>query len=256
MSTMLVDAQVSDRLSRQFEAVMRRSNPRDVQLEARRFVSWLCDRLERNNHALMAAPRNLRPDAVFSAGFAARQGQNVLMTCQFLLNDLTARIGREKVSDYLSSTQTRSGRALARRISARPSADVRIASVRFSSGVPGAATRTIAAVDAPFAGTGAVISTFNFRGSYPGALKVGLVVENQGCRSAAFVSAHMKLFARFAEDDAWQPTSGEAFAFIERVAPGEASVIALRGFDCMDLIRGSDRLNRDPLSLRLITRLV
>jgi len=36
----------------------------------------------------------------------------------------------------------------------------------------------------------------------------------------------------------------------------EAQVLAMRGFDCMDLLRGADKLNRDPISLRILARLV
>lgn len=47
MSTLVVDAVASARLSRQFEQALRRSPARDASFEARRFVSYLCDRLER-----------------------------------------------------------------------------------------------------------------------------------------------------------------------------------------------------------------
>ena len=109
MSTIMVDAVASQRLSRQFEAVMRRGSGREAHLEARRFISYLCDRLERNNHALMAASRNRRPDHMFNTAYASRQGEGVLMTCLFLLNDLSARMGRQRISEFLTATQTRAG---------------------------------------------------------------------------------------------------------------------------------------------------
>src|SRR5690606_21649394 len=134
MSTIMVDAAASERLARQFEAVMSRSHGRDASLEARRFVAYLCDLLERNNHALMAAARNRRPDHIFNSAYAARQGESVMMTCLFLMNDLAGRIGRHKLAEYLTATQTRAGRALARRVGSRPNEELRIGTVRFSTG--------------------------------------------------------------------------------------------------------------------------
>src|SRR5690606_9136802 len=119
MSTIMVDAAASERLSRQFAAVMRRGTGREAHLEARRFISYLCDRLERNNHALMAAARNRRPDQLFNTAYASRQGEGVMMTCLFLLNDLAARMGNQRVADCLTATRTRAGRALAKRIGGR-----------------------------------------------------------------------------------------------------------------------------------------
>jgi hypothetical protein len=256
MSTIMVDAAASERLSRQFEAVMRRSSGREVHMEARRFISYLCDRLERNNHALMAASRNLRADHLFNTAYASRQGEGVLMTCMFLLNDLAARMGRQRVAEFLTATQTRAGRALAKRVGARVAEDLKIANIRFSTGDSSFKTREFIAQPAPFAGTGGVVATYRFRGNYPGALRTGYVIENEGCRAAHFIGVHIKLFALFGEKEAWLPTPGEAFAFIEKVAPMEAQVLAMRGFDCMELVRGVDKLNRDPISIRLLARVV
>ncbi|MBK8205585.1 MAG: hypothetical protein IPK87_02205 [Planctomycetes bacterium] len=256
MSTIMVDATASERLTRQFEAVMRRSSPRDVQLEARRFVSYLCDRLERNNHALMAASRNRRADQIFSTAHASRQGESVLLTCQFLLNDLAARIGVARIADYLAATQTRAGRALAKRVGSRPNADLRIASIRFGSAETTLRTREFVAQPAPFAGTDTIAVTYKFRGNYPGTLRPALVIENTGCRSSHFAAAQVKLFAQFHESDPWTPTGADAFAFVEKVAPLEAQVLALRGFDIMDLLQRVDRQNRDPVSVRILARLI
>ncbi|MCB9894091.1 MAG: hypothetical protein H6839_06575 [Planctomycetes bacterium] len=256
MSTIMVDAVASQRLSHQFEAVMRRGSGREAHLEARRFISYLCDRLERNNHALMAASRNRRPDHIFNTAYASRQGEGVLMTCLFLLNDLSARMGRQRIAEFLTATQTRAGRALAKRIGARGNDALRIASVRFSTGDSAWKAREIAAEPAPFAGTGGVVANFRFRGNYPGVLKAGFVIENEGYNTSHFVAVHTRLFAQYSEKEQWVPTSGEAFAFIEKVAPMEAQVLAMRGFDCMDLLRGVDRQNRDPINIRLIARVV
>lgn len=256
MSTIMVDASASERLSRQFEAVMRRSHGRDVQLEARRFVSYLCDRLERNNHALMAAPRNKRPDHLFKAGYAARQGEGVMLTCLFLLHELSARVGRVRISEYLSATGTRAGRSLSRRISSRPNAELRITGIRFCTGEAGLGARHCIAQPSPFAGTGSVVARYRFKGSYPGAMRTGFVIENDGYRTSHFVGVHAKLFAKFHASGDWTPTHGECFAFLEKVAPMEAQVLAMRGFDCMELIRGADRLNRDPVEIKLLARLI
>ncbi|MBX3473443.1 MAG: hypothetical protein KF754_03605 [Planctomycetes bacterium] len=256
MSTIMVDPAACERLSRQFDAAMQRSSGRDMEMEARRFVGYLCDRLERNNHMLMAAPRNLRPDAAVKAGYSARQGESVLMTCLFLLNDLAARVGRREIADYLVSTQTRAGRALARRVQTRQESNLRVASVRFSVGDGVWRPREILAQAAPFAGTGSVHAGMRFRGCFPGALKIGLVIENEGFRTSHFVGAHVKLYAQFEQNAPWVATQGEAFAFLEKVAPMEAQVIALRGFDCMDLLRGADALNRDPIAVRILARVV
>lgn len=256
MSTIMVDAAASERLSRQFETVMRRSHGRDVQLEARRFVTYLCDRLERNNHALMAAPRNKRPDQLFNSSYASRQGEGVMLTCLFFLNDLSARCGRRKISDYLAATGTRAGRALARRIASRPNPELRISGIRFSTGQAGWGARHCIAQPAPFAGTGSVVATFRFKGSYPGAMMPGFVIENDGYRTSHFVSVHTRLFAKFHQNGDWAPTSGEAFAFLEKVPPLEDQVLAMRGFDCMELLRKADPLNRDPLEIKLMARLI
>lgn len=256
MSTIMVDPAACERLSRQFEAALQRSNGRDMEMEARRFVGYLCDRLERNNHALMAAPRNLRPEAALRSGFSARQGESVLMTCLFLLNDLAGRVGRQAIAEYLVSTQTRAGRALARRVQSRPAEGLRVSSVRFSVGDGVWRPREILAQSAPFAGTGSVHAGLRFRGCFPGTLKIGLVIENEGFRTAHFVGAHVKLYAQYETNGTWAPTSGEAFAFLEKVAPMEAQVLALRGFDCMELVRGTDAQNRDPLAIRILTRVV
>jgi len=256
MSTIMVDATASERLARQFETVLRRSSPRDVALETRRFVGYLCDRLERNNHALMAALRNRRPDRMFNSAAASRHGETIRLTCQFLLNDLAARMGRARIADYLTATQTRAGRALARRIGARRNDELRIASIRFGSAEGGFRAREVLAQQAPFAGTDAVVACYRFRGAYPGSLRPGLVLENNGCRTSHFIGAHIRLFAQFNEKEQWVPTAGDAFAFLERVSPMEAQVLPLRGFDCIDLLRNADQRNRDPISLRLLARLV
>lgn len=256
MSTIMVDAVASDRLTRQFEAVLKRSSTRDASLETRRFITYLCDRLERNNHALMAAFRNRRPDQLFTSAYAARQGENILMTFQFLLRDLASRVGRARIAEYLTATQTRAGRSLAKRIGSRPSAGLRIASVRFGSAEGGFRARQFVAQPAPFAGTDAIAATYTFRGNYPGTLRPALVLENEGIRIRHFAAAQVSLYAQFAENEPWQSTGANAFAFIERVAPMESQVLALRGFDCIELIHRVDKQNRDPISLRLLARLV
>jgi hypothetical protein len=256
MSTIMVDPAACERLSMQFEKAMQRSSARDMNLEAKRFVGYLCQRLERNNHALMAAPRNLKPALALKSGYAARQGESVLLTVLFLMHDLCAPVGRQKLSEYLTATHTRAGRALARRVCGRNEAGPSIGSMRFSVGDGVWRSREMVATPAPFAGTGSVCAGFRFRGCFPGTLKAGLVIENDGCRTSHFVAAHVKLYAQFAENDAWTATRGEAFAFLERVAPMESQVLALRGFDCMDLVRGSDKLNRDPVAIRLLARIV
>jgi hypothetical protein len=165
-------------------------------------------------------------------------------------------MGRQRVAEFLTATQTRAGRALAKRVGARVNEDLRIAHIRFSTGDSSFKAREFIAQPAPFAGTGGVVATYRFRGSYPGALRTGFVIENEGCRASHFIGVHVKLFAQFGEKEAWLPTPGEAFAFIEKVAPMEAQVLAMRGFDCMELVRGVDKLNRDPLSIRLLARVV
>src|SRR5690349_3546099 len=102
MSTLVVDAIASARLSRQFEQALRRSPARDASFEARRFVSYLCDRLERNNRALCVGQVEGRATA-YDVGRAARQGESVLLTCMFLLDDLAWRIGRQKIAEYLGA---------------------------------------------------------------------------------------------------------------------------------------------------------
>ncbi|MCA8919831.1 MAG: hypothetical protein KDB68_11515 [Planctomycetes bacterium] len=256
MSTIMVDAVASQRLSRQFEAVMRRAHGREANLEARRFIAYLCDRLERNNHSLMAASRNLRADHIFNTAYASRQGEGVLLTCSFLLNDLSARVGRQKITEYLTATQTRAGRALAKRIGARPNDELKISKIRFSTGESGWKAREFLATEAPFAGTGGVVATYRFKGHYPGQLKTSFVIENEGYYTSHFVAVHARLFAQYHKNEAWVTTPGESFAFLEKVAPMEAQVLAMRGFDCMDLLRGADRLNRDPIALRLLARIV
>lgn len=256
MSTILVDPVASERLTRQFEAAVRRAGGQDAATEARRFVGYLCDRLERNNHLLMAAPRNRRPDIALQAAMAARQGESVLLTCHFLLHDLAVRLGRPQIAEYLAATQTRAGRALARRVLGRAMTDVRIVRVRFGGEDNAQRAREIAAVPAPFAGTNGISSTYRFRGMFPGVLKPALVIENEGFRTATFVAAHMRLFARYAEAEPWQATGGDAFAFLEKVNALESQVIALRGFDCMDLLRGADSRRRDPIAINILARLI
>lgn len=256
MSTILVDPVASERLTRQFEAAVRRATGQDAAAEARRFVGYLCDRLERNNHLLMAAPRNRRPDVAMQAAMAARQGESVLLTCHFLLHDLAVRLGRAQIAEYLVATQTRAGRALARRVAGRPSADLRIVRVRFGGEDNAQRAREVVALPAPFAGTNGVSSAYCFRGMFPGVLKPALVIENEGYRTANFVAAHLRLFARYAEAEPWQATGGDAFAFIEKVNSLESQVIALRGFDCMDLLRGADAARRDPLAINILARLI
>jgi hypothetical protein len=256
MSTIMLDSNATDRLARQYENVIRRSNPRDAEIETRRFVSYLCDRLERNNHALMAAARNRRPDHIFTSALASRQGENVLMTCMFMLNELATRVGLPKLAEYLAATETKAGRALSRRLGSRPNSGLNAVSVRFSAGDSSSGTRQCVTKPAPFAGTNTVIADYRFRGSYPGAMRVGIVIENEGYRTSHFVGAHVKLYARYDRGDIWTPTAGNAFAFLDRVAPMEAQVLALRGFDCMDLIRGADKQNRDPQWIRVLARLV
>jgi hypothetical protein len=256
MSTLMLDTRATERLTRQYETVIRRSNPRDAELETRRFVSYLCDRLERNNHALMAAVRNRRPDHLFTASLASRQGESILLTCMFLMNDLAVRVGRPRLADYLMSTQTKAGRALARRIGARPHTDLRLPGVRFSPLEAGFGSRHCAATEAPFAGTNTVSADYRFRGAYPGSLRVGIVVENEGYRTCHFAAVQVRLYARFDSSDEWTQTQGDGFGFLERVAPSEAQMLALRGFDCMDLLRGTDRANRDPVAIRILARLI
>src|SRR5690606_38991756 len=106
MSTIMVDPAACERLSLQFEQAMKRSSARDKNVEARRFVGYLCQRLERNNHALMAAPRNLRPELALKSGYAARQGERLLLTVLFLMHDLCGRVGRLRLAEYLAATHT------------------------------------------------------------------------------------------------------------------------------------------------------
>lgn len=255
MSTLVLDPVASARLSRQFEAAIRRSPARDADLEARRFVSYLCDRLERNNRSLCRSTRSISPAELYDAARSARQGENVLLTCLFLLNDLALRVNRLQLCDYLAATNTQAGRALARRLEARANTDMRIRAVRFSL-EDGSEAREHPAIEAPFAGTGAVQATFRFRGRYPGRMKIGLSIENSGQRAAHFVAAHVRLLARFAEGEPFVRTSGDAFGFLERVAGHEAAMLPLRGFDVMELFHGADSRNRDPLAVRILCRLV
>ncbi|GIK51697.1 MAG: hypothetical protein HPKKFMNG_01826 [Planctomycetes bacterium] len=255
MATLVVDAVASARLSRQFEQALRRSPARDAAAEARRFVGYLCDRLERNNRALCVGPVEGRPGA-YEAGRAARQGESVLLTCMFLLDDLAWRVGRQTICEHLAATNTLAGRALARRLEMRPNHELRISSVRFC--ITGAQTRAIeaATVAAPHAGTGAVQATLAFNGSYPGRLCIGLCVENAGVRTAHFVAAHARLYARYARSEGYVPANGDAFGFLERVAGCEGQVLAMRGFEIMELLRGVDPRGRDPLEAKIICRLV
>lgn len=253
MSTLVVDAIASARLSRQFEQALRRSPARDAGYEARRFVSYLCDRLERNNRALCVGPVEGRTSS-YDVGRAARQGESVLLTCLFLLDDLAWRIGRQKISEYLAATNTLAGRALAKRLELRDNREVRISSVRFC--VNGARAMEALAIAAPHAGTGAVQATLAFNGSYPGSMCAGLVLENPGVRTAHFVAAHARLFARYARGENFVQAPGDAFGFIERVPGCEAQILAMRGFDIMELLRGVDARGRDPLEARVICRLI
>lgn len=256
MSTLMVDPTASARLTRQFELVLRKEKHGDVEMEARRFISYLCDRLERNNHALMAASRNRRPDKQFNADFAARRGEHVNMTCSFLMHDLCARLGRQKTAEYLRATDTRAGRALAKRIESRSSTNLSISSVRFSTGNGIQKAREFVAQPAPFIGTGGVQATMRFRGMFPGVLKIGLLVDNEAYRSANFAAVRTKLYAKFAKHEEWVPTQGDVFAFLDKIPPLETNVLALRGFDCMELLRGVDASNRDPIAIRVLTRIV
>ncbi|MHC4841867.1 MAG: hypothetical protein ACYTDT_13095, partial [Planctomycetota bacterium] len=228
----------------------------DVEMEARRFISYLCDRLERNNHTLMAASRNRREDKQFSAGFAARRGEHVNMTCTFLMHDLCARLGRQKTAEYLRDTQTRAGRALAKRIETRNATKLNISSIRFSAGNGAQKAREFIAQSAPYVGTGGVEATMRFRGNFPGMLKLGILIDNEGYRTASFAAARVKLYAKFAKTEAWVATQGDVFAFLDKVPPLETNVLALRGFDCMDLLRGVDRQNRDPIAIKILARVV
>ncbi len=255
MSTLLVDPATSARLSRQFEAVLRRSPARDAGMETRRFVAYLCDRLERNNRSLCRATRMLTPMDAYDSARSSRQGESVLLTCMFLLNDLTTRVNRIQLCDYLAATNTQAGRALARRLEARANNDLRIRAIRFSL-EDGANTQECPALEAPFAGTGAVQGTFKFSQRYPGSMRLGLSIENPGLRAGHFVAAHVRLLARFEEHEPFVQTSGDAFGFLERVAGYESAMLPLRGFDIMELFRGCDPRNRDPLAARILCRLV
>ncbi|MDC1141590.1 hypothetical protein OAU50_00740 [Planctomycetota bacterium] len=256
MSTLMVDATASARLTRQFELVLRKDKGSDVEIEARRFISYLCDRLERNNHALMAASRNRRPDKQFNAEFAARRGEHVNMTCSFLMHDLCARLGRQKTAEYLRDTQTRAGRALAKRIEMRKSTKLNISSVRFSAGNGIDKAREFVAQSAPYIGTGGVQATMRFKGNFPGMLKLGVLIDNEGYRTASFAAARIKLYAKFSKNEEWKATQGDVFAFLDKVPPLETNVMALRGFDCMELLRGVDKQNRDPIAIRVLARVV
>lgn len=253
MSTLVIDAVASARLSRQFEQALRRSPARDASYEARRFVGYLCDRLERNNRALCVGPVEGRVSS-YEVGKAARQGESVLLTCMFLLDDLAWRIGRPKIAEYLAATHTLAGRALAKRLEQRENRELRIASVRFC--IPNGRSMEALAIAAPHAGTGAVQATLAFNGAYPGAMCAGLVIENPGVRTSHFVAAHARLFARFARSEGFFPASGDAFAFLERLPGCESQVLAMRGFDIMELLRGADSRGRDPLEARIICRLI
>lgn len=256
MSTLMVDATASARLTRQFELVLRKDTLSDVELEARRFISYLCDRLERNNHALMASTRNRRPDKQFNTGFASRRGEHVNMTCTFLLHDLTARLGRQKTAEYLRDTQTRAGRALAKRIETRASTKLSISSIRFSAGNGAYKAREFIAQPAPYIGTGGIEATMRFRGSFPGVLKLGILIDNEAYGSASFAAVRTKLYAKFAKTEEWVATQGDVFAFLDKIPPLETNVLALRGFDCMDLLRGVDARNRDPIAIKILARVI
>ena len=256
MGTLTPDVAASNRLSRQFEAALARSPGRDARLQGRHFVRCLCDRLERNNRALMASGSFRPHGSAWQGARAARQGESVMMTCMFLLNDLAGRIGRQRVAEDLLSTRTRAGRALARRVGARSKDGVEITRFRFSTGDSSFRARQVSAVHAPYAGTGAMSGTWCFDGHYPGRLCLGVVVENFGERSHHFVAAHVRLLARFSGDEPWVETAGNAFAFLEKVSPSEGQVLALRSFDIMELLRGSDRFNRDPLAVQVLSRIV
>jgi hypothetical protein len=256
MSTLMIDSMATQRLTHQFEAVLRRGGPRDAMLEARRFIAYLCDRLERNNRAMMAAVRKDTPQRAVGAGYAARQGDSVQLTCLFLMHDLTARIGRRRMTEFLTATGTRAGRALARRITARPTDQLRISSVRFVPAEGSERSREYVAELAPFAGTNAVSALYEFQSRYPGVLRLGLVLENDGSHTAHFAAAHLRLYARYGVREPWQSSPGSAFAFLDRVAVMESQVMALRGFDCMEMLRGVDARNRDPVALKVLARLV
>lgn len=255
MSTLVVDAIASARLSRQFEQALRRSPARDASVEARRFVGYLCDRLERNNHAICVGPLEGRTGA-YECGRAARQGESVLLTCMFLIDDLAWRVGRQRICEYLAQTNTLAGRALARRLESRANHEIRIGAVRFCATDKNARAMEALAISAPHAGTGAVQATLAFRGEYPGRLCIGLVIENPAVRTTHFVAAHARLFARYARGEGFVAANGDAFGFLERVAGCESQILAMRGFDVMDLLRGADPRGRDPLEARVICRLV
>ncbi len=253
MSTLVIDAVASARLSRQFEQALRRSPARDAGFEARRFVSYLCDRLERNNRALCVGQVEGRANA-YDVGRAARQGESVLLTCMFLLDDLAWRIGRHKIAEYLAATNTLAGRALGKRLEQRENRELRISSVRFC--VSGGRAMEALAVAAPHAGTGAVQATLAFNGNYPGSMCAGLVVENPAVRTSHFVAAHARLFARFSRAEGFIQAPGDAFGFLERLPGSETQVLAMRGFDIMELLRGVDERARDPLEARIVCRLI
>ncbi|MCC6575458.1 MAG: hypothetical protein IT462_16900 [Planctomycetes bacterium] len=255
MSTLMLDPATSARLSAQFEAALRRSPARDADLEARRFVAYLCDRLERNNRSLCRSTRLISPVDAYDVARSSRQGESVLLTCLFLLNDLTLRVNRIQLCEYLAATNTQAGRALARRLEARSNLDLRIRAVRFSLD-DGSNAQEYPALEAPFAGTGAQQATFKFTDRYPGQMRVGLSIENSTHRAGHFVAAHVRLLARFAENEPWVQTAGDAFGFLERVAGMEGAMLPLRGFDCMELFRGADARNRDPIAVRILARLV
>ena len=67
------------------------------------------------------------------------------------------------------------------------------------------------------------------------------------------MAVRTRLFARYAENEPWRPTNGDAFGFLEKILPAEAQVLAMRSFDVMELIRGADTLNRDPIAIRLLS---
>ena len=73
-----------------------------------------------------------------------------------------------------------------------------------------------------------------------------------------FVSGHDAplINARYARGEGFVAANGDAFGFLERVAGCESQILAMRGFDVMDLLRGADPRGRDPLEARVICRLV
>ena len=80
---------------------------------------------------LAIAVAALGPGSAWLLGRAARQGESVLLTCMFLLDDLAWRIGRHKIAEYLAATNTLAGRALGKRLEQRENRELRLSSVRF-----------------------------------------------------------------------------------------------------------------------------